>query len=237
MLMFRVRPQILFHEPDQAYSQGAGPSEMTNIVEDVLEGWRRGTRGPLPQITPLQLLNALVTIDREGPIGRRALAHSLRVKDGVVRGLLERLAESKIAMAAETGVQLSPNGRKSLRKFLRQLSVKKIARLGGSGLIGSSQGVGVLLGGAYRKGMTGVAARDEAIKAGAGGSITIAVFGKKLVIPPDNKNIADLDPKEDARLRSEFNPSDKDLIIIGFGSDLAIAQAGALAAVMSLQQN
>lgn len=210
---------------------------MTNIVEDVLEGWRRGTRGPLPQITPLQLLNALVTIDREGPIGRRALAHSLRVKDGVVRGLLERLAEGKIALATETGVQLSNNGRKNLHRFLKQLSVKNIARLGESGLIGASQGVAVHLGGAYRKGLTGVPQRDEAIKAGADGSITIAVIGRRLVIPPDNKNIADLDPKEDARLRRDFDPSDKDLIIIGFGSDLAIAQAGALAAVMSLQKD
>jgi hypothetical protein len=185
----------------------------------------------------LQLLNALVTIDREGPIGRRALARSLRVKDGVVRGLLERLAEAKIALATETGVQLSGNGRKSLRKFLTQLSVKKIARLGESGLIGTSLGIAIHVVGAYRKGMTGVAQRDEAIKAGAGGSVTIAFSGRKLVIPPDNKNIADLDPGEDARLRREFSPSDKDLIIIGFGSDLAIAQAGALAAVLSLHEN
>ena len=210
---------------------------MTNVVEDVLEGWRRGTRGPLPQITPLQLLNALVIIDQDGPVGRRALAHSLRIKDGVVRGLLERLAEGKIALASETGVHLSGSGKKSLHKFLRQLSVKKIARLGESGLIGTGQGIAVHLGGVYKKGRTGVAQRDEAIKAGAAGSITIAVFGKRLVMPPDNKSIADLDPREDARLRREFSPSDKDLIIIGFGSDLGIAQAGALAAVMSLQKN
>jgi hypothetical protein len=209
---------------------------MTNIVDDVLEGWRRGTRGPLPQITALQLLNALVIIDQDGPVGRRALAHSLQIKDGVVRGLLERLAESKIASAKETGVQLSANGRKSLHRFLKQLSVKKIARLGESGLVGKSQGIGVHLGGAYRKGMTGVAQRDEAIKAGAEGSITVAVVGRRLVIPPDNKNIADLDSREDARLRGEFRLANKDLIIIGFGRDLALAQAGALAAVMSLQK-
>jgi len=209
---------------------------MTNIVDDVLEGWRRGTRGPLPQITPLQLLNALVIIDREGPVGRRALAHSLQIKDGVVRGLLERLAEGKIASATEIGVQLTGSGRKSLRRFLQQLAVKKIARLGQSGLTGKSEGIAVHLDGAYRKGMTGVAQRDEAIRAGAEGSITVAVLGKKLVIPPDNKNIADLDSEDDARLREEFHPSDKDLIIIGFGRDLGAAQAGALAAVMSLQK-
>lgn len=209
---------------------------MTNIVDDVLEGWRRGTRGPLPQITPLQLLNALVIIDREGPLGRRALAHSLQIKDGVVRGLLERLAESKIASATEIGVQLSGNGKKSLHRLLKQLKVKRISPLGESGLTGENQGIAVHLDGAYRKGLTGVAQRDEAIKAGAEGSITVAVLGKRLVIPPDNKNIADLDALEDERLREEFHPSDKDLIIIGFGKDQGAAQAGALAAVMSLQK-
>lgn len=209
---------------------------MTNIVDDVLEGWRRGARGPLPQITPLQLLNALIIIDRDGPVGRRALAHSLQIKDGVVRGLLERLAQSKIASATETGVQLSGNGQKSLHRLLAQLSVKKIVRLGQSGLTGKNLGIAVHLDQAYRKGLTGVAQRDEAIKAGAEGSITIAALGKRLVIPPDNKSIGDLDKFEDSRLRDEFHPSDKDLIIIGFGRDLGAAQAGALAAVMSLRK-
>ena len=209
---------------------------MTNIVDNVLEGWRRGTRGPLPQLTPLQLLNALVTIDQEGPLGRRALAQGLQIKDGVVRGLLERLADRKIASATETGVHLSTTGRKSLHKFLSELSVKKIAAIRESELIGTRKGIAVHLAGAYEKGMTGVAQRDEAIKAGADGSITIAMIGKRLVIPPDNKSIADLDSKTNQLLRELFKPSDKDLIIIGFGRDIAAAQAGALAAVLSLQK-
>jgi hypothetical protein len=56
------------------------------------------------------------------------------------------------------------------------------------------------------------------------------------VIPPDNKSIAELAPKENARLRSELEPTDKDLIIIGFGKDSGRALAGALAAVLSLQK-
>ena len=209
---------------------------MTNIVGDVLEGWRRGTRGPLPQITPLQLLNALVIIDIEGPVGRRALAHSLQIKDGVVRGLLERLTDNGIASATETGVRLSAGGRRSLHKFLDQLSVKKIAPIRESGLIGTRRGIGVHLTGAYEKGMTGVAQRDEAVKAGADGSITVAMLGRRLVIPPDNKSLADLDWIMNGLLRELFKPSDKDLIVIGFGKDHASAQAGALAAVLSLQK-
>ena len=207
-----------------------------NIVESVLDGWRRGTRGPLPQMTHLQLLSALVLIEREGPLGRRALAHALQIKDGVARGLMERLAESDLVSVTEAGVELSKRGKQSLHRFLRQLSVKRMLPLKESDLIPDRPTMNVHLAGAYRLGMTGIAQRDEAIKAGADGSITVAVLGGKLVIPPDNKNLASLAPKENARLRNEFKPSDKDLIIIGFGKDESRALAGAMAAVLSLQK-
>lgn len=164
------------------------------------------------------------------------MSHTLQIKDGVARGLLERLAESKtVKVTKETGVQLSEQGKRSLHKLLRQLSIKKILLLDGSDLVTSSHAMSVLVIGAYRPGMTGISQRDEAIKAGAEGAITIATLGRKLVIPPDNKNLADLAPKENLRLREALTPSDGDLIIIGFGKDVSHALSGALAAVFSLQ--
>ncbi len=136
----------------------------------------------------------------------------------------------------ETGVQLSKIGTGSLRKLLRQLSIRKIISLEQSDLVAANSSMGVHVSKAYRPGMTGIVQRDEAIKAGAEGSITVAVLGRKLVIPPDNKSIAELAPKENARLRSELEPTDKDLIIIGFAKDPGRALAGALAAVLSLQK-
>jgi Domain of unknown function (DUF4443) len=202
----------------------------------MLEKWRRGSTGPLPQLTPLQLFNALVLIQREGPIGRRSLSETLQLNDGVVRGLLERLADSKMALVTVKGVRLSKNGKESLRKLFHQLSIKKIISIDQSDLVSASSVMGVHAINLYKPGMTGIAQRDEAIKAGAEGSITIAVLGKKLVIPPDNKSIAELAPKENARLRNELEPANKDLIIIGFGKDAGRALAGALAAVFSLQK-
>jgi uncharacterized protein DUF4443 len=169
-------------------------------------------------------------------VGRRALSETLRLNDGVVRGLLERLAETKLALVSVKGVQLSRIGKESLRRLLRQLSIKKIISLEESDLVSAYSAMGVLVSRAYRPGMTGIVQRDEAIKAGAEGSITVAVLGKKLAIPPDNKSIAELAPKENARLRNELEPADKDLIIIGFGKDTGLALAGALAAVLSLQK-
>jgi hypothetical protein len=212
-------------------------SKSENILDDILEKWRRGSRGPLPQLTPLQLLNALLLIDRNGPLGRRALASALQLNDGVSRGLLERLAESKMVTVTETGVRLSRIGKENLRKLLRQLSIKKIIPLEQSDLVTAKSAMAVHVSKAYTPGMTGIVQRDEAIKAGAEGSITVAVLGKKLAIPPDNKSIAELAPKENARLRRELEATDKDLIIIGFGMDPGRALAGALAAVLSLQKS
>lgn len=169
-------------------------------------------------------------------MGRRALASALQLNDGVIRGLLERLAESKMVTVTETGVQLSKVGKKGLRKLLRQLSIRNIISLEQSDLVPANSAMGVHVSKMYRPGMTGIVQRDEAIKAGAEGSITIAVLGSKLVIPPDNKSIAELHPKDNARLRNDLEPTDRDLIIIGFGKDPGRALAGALAAVLSLQK-
>ena len=165
------------------------------------------------------------------------MASALQLNDGVIRGLLERLAESRMVTVTETGVQLSKIGKDSLRKLLRQLSIKNIVSLEQSDLVPANSAMGVHVSNAYRSGMTGIIQRDEAIKAGAEGSITVAVLRSKLVIPPDNKSIAELAPKDNAMLRSELEPSDRDLIIIGFGKDQGRALAGALAAVFSLQRS
>ena len=136
----------------------------------------------------------------------------------------------------ETGVQLSKIGKEKLRKLLRQLSIKNIISLEHSDLVPTKSVMGVHVGNMYTPGMTGIIQRDEAIKAGAEGSITVAFLGKKLLIPPDNKSIAELAPKDNNMLRSGLEPADKDLIIIGFGKDPGRALAGALAAVLSLQR-
>lgn len=170
-------------------------------------------------------------------MGRRALARALQINDGVARGLLERLAEQQIITVTETGVQLTDEGKKNVRKFLRHLSIKKILPLEGSELVRSKAAVAIHLTRAYRPGITGIAERDEAIKAGADGSITISVQNGKLAIPPDNKSVSEFAPRENALILGDLKPSDNDLIIIGFGPDRHRSLAGALAVVLSLQKH
>ena len=204
----------------------------------MLEKWRRGARGPLPQLTPVQLLNALVLIDQKGPVGRRALAQALQINDGVTRGLLERLAEQGLVEVSEgTGVKLSRQGRETLQRYLKQIAVRKIKKLDETELVPGKVSVGIHLAKRYKPGITGVLQRDEAIKVGAEGTLTIGVVNGKLSIPPDNKRVAELSTREDTRIRELFHPSENDLVIIGFGKDVNRALSGALAAVLSLEKH
>ena len=207
------------------------------MLEEMLEKWRRGARGPLPHLTPVQLLNALVLIDQEGPVGRRALAQALQINDGVTRGLLERLAEQGMVEVGEgTGVKLSKKGSEMLQKYLREIGVKKITTLNEMELVPGKVSVGVQLPRRYTPGMTGVSQRDEAIKAGADGTLTLTVLKGDLLIPPDGKKVKDLSPRDNDRLREIFKLADNDLMIVGFGKNARRALSGALAAVLSLDR-
>lgn len=207
------------------------------MLEEMLEKWRRGPRGPLPQLTPLLLLNALLLIDQEGPVGRRALAQALSINDGIARGLLERLAEQEIVSVAENGAKLSQQGKSKLQAVLQKMSVRKILTLGETKLVSGRPAVAIQLAEKYQRGMTGIPQRDEAVKAGADGSIIMVVRSGKLLLPPDNKDTAELSPIDNSRLRETLKLGENDLIVIGFGKDQHRALAGAIAAALSLAHN
>src|SRR5437867_10636742 len=176
----------------------AGSLRLSNLMlEEMLDKWRRGARGPLPQLTTVQLLNALVLIDEQGPVGRRALAQALQINDGVTRGLLERLAEQGLVEVGEgTGVKLSRQGRETLQRYLKQIAVRKIKKLDETELVPGKVSVGIHLAKKYKPGITGVVQRDEAIKVRTGGTLTIRHVNGKLSIPPDNKKVAELSTRE-----------------------------------------
>jgi len=204
------------------------------LLDDILSGWRRGARGPLPQLTSLQVLAALILIRGEGPVGRRLLSQALGINDGVARGLLERLSEKELVRIAENGASLSEAGRKRLDSELGFLGVGSIHELGETELVPGKSAVGVHLVGRYVTGLNGIRERDEAVRVGADGAITMALLDGRLVVPPDNKDVGDMSKEEDSRLRGLFGPSEKDLLIIGFANDSRLALVGALAAVLSL---
>ena len=205
-----------------------------HMLEDVLEKWRRGQTGPLPHLTSLQLLQALILIHEKAPVGRRILAQELEISDGTVRGLLERLAEQGIIRVNKSGAVLTGQGTSRLRKHLSELNIIKMQFLDGCELVPGKSATAIQLTGKYRPGMTGVPQRDEAVRSGAQGSIIIGFRGGRLLFPPDDIDASEMSPKEDKRLRGIFDPSENDLIVIGFASNKPRSLSGALAAVLTI---
>jgi len=204
------------------------------MLEDVLEKWRRGQTGPLPHLTSLQLLHALMLIHERAPVGRRILAQELEISDGTVRGLLERLAEHGIIQVNKSGAVLTGQGKSRLRKHLSELNIMKVEYLDACELVPGKSVTAIQLTGKYRPGMTGVPQRDEAVRSGAQGSVTIGFRSGRLVLPPDNREAAEVSPKEDKRLREIFDLSENDLIVIGFAGNRPRSLSGALAAVLTI---
>ncbi len=204
------------------------------MLEDVLEKWRRGQTGPLPHLTSLQLLQALILIHEKAPVGRRILAQELEISDGTVRGLQERLAEQGIIQVNKSGAVLTGQGTSRLRKHLSELNIIRMQFLDGCELVPGKSATAIQLTGKYRPGMTGVPQRDEAVRSGAQGSIIIGFRGGRLVLPPDNREASEISPREDKRLCDIFDLSENDLIVIGFASNKPRSLSGALAAVLTI---
>src|SRR6266567_1824879 len=89
------------------------------MLEEMLDRWRRGARGPLPQLTSVQLLNALVLIDQDGPVGRRALAQALQIKVGAEGALTIAVVNGKLSIPPDnkTVAELSPGEDSRIREL------------------------------------------------------------------------------------------------------------------------
>jgi DNA-binding transcriptional regulator LsrR (DeoR family) len=177
----------------------------------------------------------LLLIDQRAPIGRRTLSEELEIKDGIIRGLLERLAEQDVVKVTPYGVQLSKTGKEKLKAVLRDLSMKKMVQFENLQLAPGHKAVAAQISDAYCQTLTGVIQRDESIKAGANGAITITANQGKLRIPPDNKKVESLAPEDNRKLSESFVPRQNDVILIGFAETYGRALAGTVAAIFSLQ--
>ncbi len=124
-----------------------------------------------------------------------------------------------------------------MQKHLNEMSVIKIQFLDRCELVPGKSSTAIQIAGKYRQGMTGVPERDEAVKSGAQGSITIGFDGTRLVMPPDNRAASEMSESEDKRLRDIFDLSENDLIVIGFADNEPRSLSGALAAVQVITES
>ncbi len=179
--------------------------------------------GPLPRFSPLHLWMALELIGRHGRVGRKQLARMMKIGEGSVRTILERMSKLGLVRSLRGGSSLTEKGRRVLGSLprvieadLRYLSLAK------------KSAVTVVPGGAPRV-SSGIEQRDAAVRAGGRGA-TVLIFRNGRLRFPDGLEVE----READKILSLASPSEDDAVLIGFGDDGVSARLAAMAAAVSL---
>jgi predicted transcriptional regulator len=205
-----------------------GSSRVADVVERLASSLGAG---PSPKFDEYHVIKILTTLLREGVVGRVRLSKMLSLGEGTTRTLLSRMKSMGLVEESKRGCSLTSLGREVAEVLaskilsVAEVSVKEL------GLEG--KGVGVLVRGAATK-ADAVGLRDEAVRRGARGLITIALRGGKLVMPMVEEDVEAKWPRIARSIIDAFKPSNGDVVLIGVADDTSKAERGALMAAWSL---
>ena len=211
-------------------------SWMDNKLLEAASRWlHRAGRGPKVEVPPYKVALAARIIEEEGPIGRYALAARLRLGEGVVKALLAELSvRGLVEPHRGVGCTLTELGKVELYRLLRSWRVKELKRLDPPALSMGRFEVAALVDGASDKVRLGLEQRDEAVKVGAKGALTLVYRGGRLVIPGVSKSLEEESPELARRLESMFKLEEGDVVVICSADDRWVAEEAALASSLTL---
>jgi predicted transcriptional regulator len=183
--------------------------------------------GPSPSFSVFHLLRAIELIS-EKTIGRSKLAENLKVGEGTVRTIINRLKDADLVIASKSGCTLTDEGLRLLREY-KSVFKKKI-EIGKNELTLADYNFAILIKNRGHKVRSGVEQRDAAVMVGAKGATTIMFTGGRLKIPSVSDNVAKDFPNAANQILKLLEPEENDVIIVGSADILEKAEYGTLAA-------
>jgi hypothetical protein len=199
--------------------------DVLRIVRGISE---KAAPGRPPAYSEAHVLRALVLIGAGKGIGRQQLSKELRLGEGTVRTLVNRMRGRGLLYTSRGGMTLTPEGQKLLTAFGE---IFFAAEFPDTQLTVGSSNYAVLVKGAGRKIRRGVEERDAAIIAGAEGATTLVYDGERLQMPGMEMEI---DSSTVDHIHKSLRPSKGDVIIIGSANDPFEAEMGAISAALKL---
>jgi hypothetical protein len=199
--------------------------DVLRIVREISE---KAAPGRPPAYSEAHVLRALVLIGAGKGIGRQQLSKELRLGEGTVRTLVNRMRGRGLLYTSRGGMTLTPEGQKLLTAFGE---IFFAAEFPDTQLTVGSSNYAVLVKGAGRKIRRGVEERDAAIIAGAEGATTLVYDGERLQMPGMEMEI---DSSTVDHIHKSLRPSKGDVIIIGSANDPFEAEMGAISAALKL---
>jgi predicted transcriptional regulator len=193
----------------------------------------RDYRGPRASFTEAHVLKAILEIGESKSLGRGKLGTILGLGQGEVKTLIRRLKERGLISIKSSGCTLTKDGVKQFR------AIKRVLPWSGK-VEASSLGMGkyswsVVLRGRSARVKRGIEQRDEAIKVGAKGALTLVFLEDRFKIPDDGTDCEKANPNGPwAFLREKANPKEKDVIIISGGDTPKLAEYGAISAALTI---
>lgn len=186
--------------------------------------------GPMPQFRQHHLLLALLTIRDRGAIGRKALSKAMKIGEGSIRSILERLTRAGYVRTERKGNMLTVEGEELLEK-----TGLRIVVINEEGISVGKCDVAVIVPGSGQIITDGFAQRDAAVRAGALGATTL-IHREGGLFFPDGERMRD-----QKKLRGQLTEgsvtgglNEGDTVIIGTADDDNTALSGALAAAMDI---
>ena len=184
--------------------------------------------GRPPAYTPALALMGLEMIGAGLGVGRQQLSRNLRLGEGTIRTMVNRMKSLRLVEATRGGMSLTEYGREVLAEVNQMISSSEIPE---TPLTIGSNNHAVLIRGASVKVSLGIEQRDAALIAGALGATTLTCEGGGLLIPGTSE---ELDSEISRLILARLSPGEGDAIIIGSSGDSYLAELGAKTAALDL---
>jgi len=187
--------------------------------------------GPSPTFTIFHIIQA-IEIMAQKPIGRSKLAEELKIGQGAIRTLIERLKAAKLITISKAGCTLTHKGLNFWREY--KSIFKEKTEIEKNELAIASYNFAILVKNSGHKIKSGVEQRDAAIVAGAKGATTIVMKHGRLLIPAVSENIDRDFPQAASQISDLLKPQENDVVIIASADEPSKAEYGVLAAAWTL---
>lgn len=212
-----LRPQSPRIEPEDALN----PVDALRKILDL-------SPGRIPSFTETHALKALELIGNGANIGRQQLSRELRLGEGMIRTLVNRMKGLGLLNTSRGGMTLTPRGKKLLKDINELISSTHFPE---TEITVGSENYAILVRGAGEDIRKGIEQRDAAMIAGADGATTIIYDGERLLVPGMDMVVG---PSTEGYLIENLRPNKGDVIIIGSAKDIFDAEMGAKAAALKL---
>jgi DNA-binding Lrp family transcriptional regulator len=202
---------------------------LTSELQEISE---KKYSGPIESFDHIYIGLLIYWLGENSPKSRSEISDFLGRGEGSVRTMLRRLKEKSLINITREGVRLSENGLvffsklKSTFPTLKEGSFNSLSLGEYSVIVRVNKGKGSVF--------YGIEQRDESIKYGAKGAITLVYENAHFKIPGRGEDCEALFPQETwKRIRTSTNPDDGDVIIICGAESIQLAYLGCFAAALT----